>query len=138
MRAPRPFPWGHQVASYGGVCQPIVIHWPKGIEEKGGLRTQWYHMIDIAPTVLEAVGVTEPEVVHGVKQKPIEGVSMLDTLNDAGRSHAAPSNISRWQATVASIRTAGFPPPYTVRRGRLRPVQRMPTIDGSFKRRRRL
>ncbi len=78
-----PFSWGHQVASYGGVCQPIVIHWPKGIEEKGGLRTQWYHMIDIAPTVLEAVGVTEPEVVHGVKQKPIEGVSMLDTLNDA-------------------------------------------------------
>ena len=60
-----------------------MIHWPKRIEEKGGLRTQWYHMIDIAPTVLEAVGVTEPEVVHGVKQKPIEGVSMLDTLNNA-------------------------------------------------------
>ena len=78
-----PFSWGHQVASYGGVCQPIVIHWPKGIEEQGGLRTQWYHMIDIAPTVLEAVGVSEPEVVHGVKQKPIEGVSMLDTLNNA-------------------------------------------------------
>ena len=78
-----PFAWGHQVASYGGVCQPIVVHWPKGIDEKGGLRTQWYHMIDIVPTVLEAVGVPEPDVVYGVKQKPIEGVSMLDTLNNA-------------------------------------------------------
>ncbi len=78
-----PFAWGHQVASYGGVCQPIVVHWPKGIDEKGGLRTQWYHMIDIVPTVLEAVGVPQPDVVYGVKQKPIEGVSMLDTLNNA-------------------------------------------------------
>ena len=78
-----PFAWGHQVASYGGICQPIVVHWPKGIEEKGGLRSQWYHMIDIAPTVLEAVGLPEPDVVHGVRQKPIEGVSMLDTLNNA-------------------------------------------------------
>ena len=83
-----PFAWGHQVASYGGICQPIVVHWPKGIEEQGGLRTQWYHMIDIAPTVLEAVGVPEPGVVYGVKQKPIEGVSMLDTLNNAdAKSH---------------------------------------------------
>ena len=78
-----PFAWGHQVASYGGICQPIVVHWPKGIKEKGGLRTQWYHMIDIAPTVLEAVGVPEPGVVYGVRQKPMEGVSMLDTFNNA-------------------------------------------------------
>ena len=78
-----PFAWGHQVASYGGICQPIVVHWPKGIKEAGGLRTQWYHMIDIAPTVLEAVGVPEPGVVYGVRQKPIEGVSMLDTFNNA-------------------------------------------------------
>ena len=77
-----PFGWGHQVASYGGVCQPMVVHWPKGIAEKGGLRTQWMHMIDIAPTVLEAVGVPEPGVVYGVQQKPLEGVSVLDTLND--------------------------------------------------------
>ncbi len=78
-----PFAWGHQVASYGGICQPIVIHWPKGIKDKGGLRTQWYHMIDIAPTVLEAVGVPQPAVVYGVKQKPIEGVSMLDSFDNA-------------------------------------------------------
>ncbi|MGB2616327.1 MAG: sulfatase-like hydrolase/transferase, partial [Candidatus Acidiferrales bacterium] len=78
-----PFGWGHQVASYGGICQPIVVHWPKGIEEKGGLRTQWYHMIDIAPTVLEAVGVPEPGIVYGVPQKPLEGVSMLDSFNNA-------------------------------------------------------
>ena len=60
----------------------MVVHWPKGIAEKGGLRTQWTHMTDIAPTVLEAVGVPEPAVVHGVQQKPLEGVSMLDTLNN--------------------------------------------------------
>ena len=78
-----PFGWGHQVASYGGICQPIVVHWPKGIKEKGGLRTQWYHMIDIAPTVLEAVGVPEPGIVYGVPQKPLEGVSMLDSFNNA-------------------------------------------------------
>ena len=78
-----PFAWGHQVASYGGICQPVVVQWTKGIEEKGGLRTQWHHMIDIAPAVLEAVGVPQPEVVHGVSQRPIEGVSMLYTFNDA-------------------------------------------------------
>ena len=78
-----PFAWGHQVASYGGICQPMVVHWPKGIKEKGGLRTQWHHMIDIAPTVLEAAGVPQPAVVHGLHQKPIEGVSMLYTFNNA-------------------------------------------------------
>ncbi len=78
-----PFAWGHQVASYGGICQPMVVHWPKGINEKGGLRTQWYHIIDIAPTVLETVGLPQPGVVHGFQQKPIEGVSMLDTFNNA-------------------------------------------------------
>ncbi len=78
-----PFAWGHQVASYGGICQPVVVQWTKGIEEKGGLRTQWHHMIDIAPAVLEAVGVPQPDVVHGVSQRPIEGVSMLYTFNDA-------------------------------------------------------
>ncbi len=78
-----PFGWGHQVASYGGICQPMVVHWPKGIKEKGGLRTQWHHMTDIAPTVLEAAGLPEPGVVHGVRQRPFEGVSMLYTFNDA-------------------------------------------------------
>ena len=67
----------------GGICQPIVVHWPKGIKEQGGLRTQWYHMIDVAPTVLEAVAVPQPAIVYGVRQKPIEGASMLDTFNNA-------------------------------------------------------
>ncbi len=78
-----PFGWGHQVASYGGICQSMVVNWPKGIKEKGGLRTQWHHIIDIAPTVLEAAGLPEPGVVHGVPQQPIQGVSMLYTFNDA-------------------------------------------------------
>ena len=79
-----PFGWGHQVASYGGICQPMVVHWPKGIKEKGALRTQWHHIIDIAPTVLEAAGLPEPEVVYGVPQTPIHGVSMLYTLDNPG------------------------------------------------------
>ena len=78
-----PFAWGHQVASAGGICQPMVVHWPKGIKEDGGLRTQWHHAIDIAPTVLEAAGLPEPAVVYGVRQRAIEGVSMLYTFNDA-------------------------------------------------------
>ena len=90
-----PFAWGHQVASAGGVCQPMVVHWPKGIKEKGGLRTQWHHMIDIAPTVLEAVGVPAPGVVHGVPQKPMEGVSMLYTFNDAEGEVAPPHPVLR-------------------------------------------
>ena len=77
-----PFGWGHQVASYGGICQPMVVGWPKGIKGKGALRTQWHHIIDIAPTVLEAAGLPEPEVIYGVPQTPIHGVSMLYTLDD--------------------------------------------------------
>ncbi len=78
-----PFAWGHQVASYGGISQPLVVHWPKDINEKGGLRTQWSYIADIAPTVLEAVGLPQPGVVYGVRQKPMDGVSMLYTFNDA-------------------------------------------------------
>ena len=77
-----PFGWGHQVASYGGICQPMVVHWPEGIKEKGGLRTQWHHIIDIAPTVLEAAGLPEPKVVLGAPQTPLQGVSMLYTMDD--------------------------------------------------------
>jgi arylsulfatase len=66
----------------------VVVHWPKGIREKKGLRTQFHHVIDVAPTMLEAAGIKEPKVVNGVEQKPIEGVSMLYTFNDgAAKSH---------------------------------------------------
>lgn len=80
-----PFTWTKQVAgSYGGTRNPLVVHWPDGIKARGELRSQWHHVIDIAPTILEAAGLPEPKVVHSTPQTPIEGVSMLYTFADAG------------------------------------------------------
>jgi len=79
-----PFTWTKQVASsYGGTRNGMVVHWPKGIKAKAGLRSQWHHVIDIAPTILEAAGLPEPKTVNGVPQKPIEGVSLAYTFADA-------------------------------------------------------
>ena len=60
-----------------------IVHWPKGIKEKGGMRSQFSHVIDLAPTVLEAAGLPEPTMVNGVQQSPYEGTSMLYSFNDA-------------------------------------------------------
>jgi arylsulfatase len=79
-----PFTWAKQVASdFGGTRNGMVMHWPNGIKEKGGLRSQFSHVIDIAPTILEAAGLPEPKIVNGTVQTPIEGTSMLYALNDA-------------------------------------------------------
>ncbi len=78
-----PFTWTKQVAgTYGGTRNGMVIHWPRGIAAKGEIRSQWHHVIDIAPTVLEAAGLPEPKVVNSTPQTPIEGVSMLYTFAD--------------------------------------------------------
>jgi arylsulfatase len=79
-----PFQWTKQVASHwGGTRNGTIVHWPNGIEEKGGLRSQFTHVIDLAPTILEAAGLPEPTMVNGVQQQPIEGTSMLYAFNDA-------------------------------------------------------
>jgi arylsulfatase A-like enzyme len=79
-----PFAWTKQVAgTYGGCRNPLVVHWPNGIKAKGELRSQWHHVIDIAPTILEAAGLPEPKSVNGTPQTPIEGVSMVYTFADA-------------------------------------------------------
>jgi arylsulfatase len=79
-----PFQWGKQVAShFGGTRNPLVVSWPNRIKDKGGLRTQFHHAIDIVPTILEAAGVNQPSEVNGVAQKPIEGVSMVYSFADA-------------------------------------------------------
>ena len=79
-----PYQWTKQVASHwGGTRNGIIVHWPKGIKEKGGIRNQFSHVIDMAPTVLEAAGLPEPTMVNGVMQSPYEGPSMLYTFNDA-------------------------------------------------------
>lgn len=79
-----PFTWTKQVASdFGGTRNGLVVHWPKGIQAKKELRTQFSHVIDIAPTILEVAGLPEPKVVNGTPQIPMEGVSMAYTFNDA-------------------------------------------------------
>ncbi len=78
-----PFQWTKQVASHwGGTRNGTVVHWPRGFGAKGEVRTQFHHVIDIAPTVLAVAGVPEPKVVHGVEQRPMEGVSMAYTFED--------------------------------------------------------
>ena len=80
-----PFKWTKQVASdFGGTRNGMVIHYPQGIKEKNGMRTQFSHVIDIAPTVLELAGLPEPKVVNGVPQIPIEGTSLAYSFNNAG------------------------------------------------------
>jgi arylsulfatase A-like enzyme len=79
-----PYQWTKQVASHwGGTRNGTIVHWPKGIQEKGGTRSQFSHVIDLAPTVLEAAGIPEPLTVNGVQQSPFEGTSMLYSFNEA-------------------------------------------------------
>jgi arylsulfatase len=79
-----PYQWTKQVASHwGGTRNGTIVHWPHGIQEKGGLRTQFSHVIDVAPTILEAAGLPEPVAVNGVTQSPMEGASMLYSFNQA-------------------------------------------------------
>ena len=79
-----PYQWTKQVASHwGGTRNGTIVHWPRGIKEKGGIRHQFSHVIDLAPTVLEAAGIPEPTIVNGVQQSPYEGTSMLYSFNDA-------------------------------------------------------
>jgi arylsulfatase len=83
-----PFTWTKQVASsYGGTRNGMVVRWPKGIAAKGEVRSQWHHVIDVVPTILEAAKLPEPKSVNGTTQTPIEGVSMAYSFADA----AAPS-----------------------------------------------
>ena len=85
-----PFKWVKQVAShFGGTRQGMAISWPGHINDLGGIRTQFHHMIDIVPTILEAAGIPAPDMVDGIKQKPIEGVSMVYTFDKANAN--APS-----------------------------------------------
>jgi arylsulfatase len=79
-----PYQWTKQVASHwGGTRNGTIVHWPKGIKSKGEIRSQFSHVIDVAPSILEAAGLPEPHSVNGVQQKPIEGVSMLYSFHDA-------------------------------------------------------
>jgi len=79
-----PYQWTKQVASHwGGTRNGTIVHWPKGVKGKGEIRTQFHHVIDVAPTILELAGLPQPTFVNGVQQHPIEGVSMAYSFNDA-------------------------------------------------------
>src|SRR5512140_35872 len=79
-----PYQWTKQVAShFGGTRNGAIISWPKQIEAKGEIRSQFAHVIDVAPTILEAAGLPQPQSVNGIQQDPIEGTSMLYSFNEA-------------------------------------------------------
>jgi arylsulfatase A-like enzyme len=85
-----PYQWTKQIASHwGGTRTGTIVRWPKGFEAKGELRHHFCHLIDVAPTVLEAAGLPQPILVNGVTQKPMEGVSMAYTFDgaDAAERH---------------------------------------------------
>jgi arylsulfatase A-like enzyme len=78
-----PFKWTKQVAShFGGTRQGVAMSWPGHIKDTGSIRSQFHHIIDIVPTILEAAGIRAPETVNGISQKPIEGVSMAYTFDE--------------------------------------------------------
>ena len=79
-----PYQWTKQVASHwGGTRNGTIVHWPNGIKAKGEVRSQFHHVIDVAPTILEAAGLPHPTIVNSVQQAPLEGFSMLYAFNDA-------------------------------------------------------
>lgn len=89
-----PYQWTKQVGSdYGGTKVGMAVHWPKGIRTKGELRTQFHHVIDVAPTILEAAGLPQPRVVNGVPQRPMDGISMVYSFDDA---EAADRHVSQY------------------------------------------
>ena len=91
-----PFSWTKQVASHlGGTRQGMAIAWPSVIKDKGGIRNQFHHMIDITPTILEATGIPQPDVVDGIKQSPMEGASLMYTF-DAKNANAASTHKTQY------------------------------------------
>ena len=114
-----PYQWTKQIASHwGGTRNGTIVHWPNGIAAKGELRHQFHHVIDVAPTVLEAAGLPEPTFVNGVQQIPYEGVSHALRLRRRRRCRdATRRSTSRCSATAASTTTAGPPSPATAPRG---------------------
>ena len=84
-----PFKWVKQVPShFGGTAQGMVMSWPGHVKDIGGIRRQFHHVIDIVPTILEATGIAQPEMINGIKQSPVEGVSIMYTWDKANAQAA--------------------------------------------------
>jgi arylsulfatase len=129
-----PFKWTKQVAShFGGTRQGLAISWPGHIKDVGAIRSQFHHVIDIVPTILEATGVKAPETVNGITQRPIEGVSMAYTF-DAANAKAASTHTTQYFEMASNrgiyhdgwiANTTPFAPPWDLATGKLPSV-----IDG--------
>jgi arylsulfatase len=119
-----PFQWTKQVAShFGGTRNPMIVSWPARIKDKGGLRDQFLHVIDITPTLYEVIGITPPTDLNGIQQKPIEGISFAYTFDDAKAKGRRPTQYfemacargiyhNGWMASAIS-----FPPWQPIRTG---------------------
>jgi len=83
MAGNTPFSYFKQSEHRGGQHDALVVHWPDGIQAQGEVRSQYHHIADIAPTILEATGISVPDVYHGVRQQPMDGISMLYAFDDA-------------------------------------------------------
>ena len=87
-----PFPWTKQVAShFGGTRNPMIVSWPAKIKDRGGIRNQFLHVIDLVPTLYEAIGITPPQELNGIQQKPIEGVSFLKSFTEKTAPETRPT-----------------------------------------------
>lgn len=95
-----PFQWGKQVGSHlGGTRNPLVVHWPDRLSERRGLRSQFTHVIDVAPTVLDLAGIPVPESVDGIEQEPMHGTSFASSLRDP---HAAEHRTQQYFETIGN------------------------------------
>ena len=102
-----PFSWTKQVAShFGGIRQGMAISWPAVIKDKGGIRHQFHHVIDIVPTILDATRIKAPKVVDGIEQSPIEGVSMLYTFDKTVPAHGDDRGPGRPEVPAVLLRAA--------------------------------
>ncbi len=88
MAGNTPFKYFKQSEHRGGQHDALVVHWPNGIEAKGEVRTQYFHISDIAPTIMEVARVEQPATYNGIEQKPFDGVSMMYAFNDADAPNA--------------------------------------------------
>ena len=85
-----PFQWGKQVGSHlGGTRNPMVVHWPSGVPDSGGLRSQFTHVTDLAPTILDVCGIPAPDEVDGIAQEPVHGVYVRRFVQRRRSSRAA-------------------------------------------------
>jgi arylsulfatase A-like enzyme len=82
-----PFKYFKQIVHRGGVQDPLIVHWPAGIEAKGEVRSQYHHIIDIGPTILDVLGLEALDEIDGIEQMPFDGVSFAYTFNEAGAAH---------------------------------------------------